>query len=130
MNKFEKIEEAVFNYQERLDTHIMEDGQMRWEKYGVQRRIAQAAVSYRGYIVTGSRHYCPIMCMQIDAIGQELLEEWAKISEDNGRGIVQGFTDQFGFFLNRKEAYIIAQEAGQIIFKDHCPGTLFSECYV
>lgn len=128
-DKFDKIKKAIVNHQMRMDDNIMEDGRKRWEYYGVQRRVAQAAISYRGYIVTGSRHYCPIMCMQLDAIGQELLEEWAKTSEKE-YDIVQGFTDQFGEFLDRKEGYMVAKEAGQIIFKDHCPGTLFSECYV
>lgn len=39
-------------------------------------------------------------------------------------------TDQYGNFLTRKEAYPIAKAAGQIIREDHCPGTLYSECYI
>lgn len=120
----ERIKQVVEQYQERLRGNIMEDGRMRWEYYGVQRRIAQAAYNYNGYIVTGTRHSCPIMEMQIRVM-EEVLEEWC-----NGDKMIQGFTDQYGNFLTRKEAYPIAKAAGQIIREDTRPGTLYSECYV
>ena len=119
----ERIKAVVEQYQERLRGNIMEDGRMRWEYYGAQRRIAQAAFNYNGYIVTGTRHGCPIMRMQMDMI--EGLDEWCSFDK-----MVQGFTDQYGNFLTRKEAYPIAKAAGQIIREDHCPGTLYSECYI
>ena len=117
----ERIKKVVEQYQERLRGNIMEDGRMRWEYYGVQLRIAQAAYNYNGYIVTGTRHSCPIMEMQIMMM-EEVLAEWCGLSK-----MVQGFTDQFGNFLTRKEAYPIAKAAGQIIREDTCPGTLYSE---
>lgn len=120
----ERIKNVVEQYQERLRGNIMEDGRMRWEYYGVQRRIAQAAYNYNGYIVTGTRHSCPIMEMQIMMM-EEVLEEWCGMDK-----MIQGFTDQYGNFLTRKEAYPIAKAAGQIIREDHCPGTLYSECYI
>ena len=120
----ERIKQVVEQYQERLRGNIMEDGRMRWEYYGVQRRIAQAAYNYNGYIVTGTRHSCPIMEMQIMMM-EEVLKEWC-----GGDRMVQGFTDQYGNFLTRKEAYSIAKAAGQIIREDVCPGTLYSECYI
>lgn len=120
----ERIKKVVEQYQERLRGNIMEDGRMRWEYYGVQLRIAQAAYNYNGYIVTGTRHSCPIMEMQIMMM-EEVLAEWCGLSK-----MVQGFTDQFGNFLTRKEAYPIAKAAGQIIREDTCPGTLYSECYI
>ena len=102
----------------------MEDGRTRWETYGVQLRVAQAACNYNGLIVTGTRHFCPIMCLQIDAMGgDEVLSQWSKSH-------IQGFTDQYGNFLTRKEAYVIAKAAGQIIREDITPGTLYSECYI
>lgn len=52
-------------------------------------------------------------------------EEWC-----DGDRMIQGFTDQYGNFLTREEAYPIAKAAGQIIREDHCPGTLYSECYI
>ena len=120
----ERIKAVIEQYQERLRGNIMEDGRMRWEYYGVQRRIAQAAYNYNGYIVTGTRHSCPIMEMQIMMM-EEVLEEWC-----DGDKMIQGFTDQYGNFLTRKEAYLIAKAAGQIIREDTCPGTLYSECYI
>ena len=120
----ERIKKVVEDYQKRLRGDIMEDGRMRWEYYGVQRRIAQAAYNYNGYIVTGTRHSCPIMEMQIMMM-EEVLEEWC-----NGDKMIQGFTDQYGNFLTRKEAYPIAKAAGQIIREDVCPGKLYSECYI
>jgi hypothetical protein len=120
----ERIKAVVEQYQERLRGNIMEDGRTRWEYYGVQRRIAQAAYNYNGYIVTGTRHSCPIMEMQIMMM-EEVLEEWC-----DGDKMIQGFTDQYGNFLTRKEAYPIAKAAGQIIREDTCPGTLYSECYI
>lgn len=120
----ERIKAVIEQYQERLRGNIMEDGRMHWEYYNVQRRIAQAAYNYNGYIVTGTRHSCPIMEMQIMMMEEEL-EEWC-----DGDRMVQGFTDQYGNFLTRKEAYPIAKAAGQIIREDTCPGTLYSECYI
>jgi hypothetical protein len=120
----ERIKSVVEQYQERLRGNIMEDGRTRWEYYGVQRRIAQAAYNYNGYIVTGTRHSCPIMEMQIMMM-EEVLQEWCGFDK-----MIQGFTDQYGNFLTRKEAYPIAKSAGQIIREDHCPGTLYSECYI
>lgn len=124
--RLEFVRKAVEQHQQHIQSNIMEDGRWRWEYYGVQRRIAQAACSYGGYIVTGTRHYCPIMRMQIDAIGGDVLIEWAG-GHDN---VIQGFTDQYGNFLTRQEAYVIAKEAGQIIREDYEPGTLYSECYI
>ena len=121
----ENIRKAVEEYQECLKGNVMEDGRMRWEYYGVQRRIAQAAYNYNGYVVTGTRHSCPIMGLQINSIGADVLHEWCHKAD-----MVQGFTDQFGNFLNRQQAYVIAKEAGQIIREDVCPGTLYSECYI
>lgn len=124
-DKFAKIRKAITAHKEMTDGNIREDGRMRWEYYGVQRRIAQAAYNFNGYIVTGTRHSCPIMQMQMIAIGNDLLDEWC-----DGDKMVQGFTCQYGLFLTRQEAYVIAKEAGQIIRKDECPGTLYSECYI
>lgn len=125
MDKFSKIKKAIAVHKEMTDGNIMEDGRMRWEYYGVQRRIAQAAYNYNGYIVTGTRHSCPIMQMQMYAIGVELLDEWCDLDE-----MVQGFTDQYGNFLNRKEAYVIAKEAGQLLPRHEYGETLYSESYI
>lgn len=125
------LKELVIRYQKAVENNYwVEDDKgnkvERWRYYGGQRRIAQAACNYGGYIVTGTRHYCPLMHLQIDSVGSERLVELAGGHEN----VVQGFTDQYGMFLTREEAYPIAKEAGQIIREDHVPGTLFSECYI
>lgn len=128
MDKFANIRKGIEVYQRMTEGNIMEDGSYRWEYYGVQLRIAQAACNYNGYIVTGTRHYCPIMQMQIQSVGADLLDEWLA---EGGMDIAeQGFTDQYGRFLTREQGYIIAKAAGQIIRHDSSPGTLYSECYI
>lgn len=57
----ERIKEAIKVYKKMTAGNIMEDGRHRAEYYGVQLRIAQAAYDFNGYIVTGTRHGCPIM---------------------------------------------------------------------
>lgn len=130
------LKTAVSRYQKRVEeAYWVEDESgnkiERWRKYGSKRRIAQAACSYNGYIVTGTRHFCPIMRLQIETVGVERLRAFCgnsdNYAEDN---IIQGFTDQYGMFLTREEAYVIAKEAGQIIREDTVPGVLFSECYI
>ena len=125
------LKQLVAKFQSRvLDNYWIKDNEgnkiERWRHYGTQRRIAQAACSYGGYIVTGTRHYCPLMHLQIDSVGSDRLIEFCGGHDK----IVQGFTDQYGMFLTREEAYVIAKEAGQIIREDSSPGTLFSECYI
>lgn len=121
------LEEAIKKYQDRLGRNDIL-GTPLWEYYGVARKIAQAACNYGGYIVTGTRHFCPIMNLQIDSIGRYTLMEWA-----GGRSkIVEGFTCQYGHFLTRQEAYIVAKKAGQIRpdrehLSDH---KLYSEMYI
>ena len=121
----ERIDSVVKQYLEEISTHF-EDGIPIWERYNVTRKIAQAACNYGGYIVTGTRHYCPIMNMQIDAIGHDALLEYA----GGIANVVQGFTDQYGIFLTRSEAYIIARDAGQLLPRHAYGETLFSESYI
>ena len=126
-----KIQKAVDEYNQRIDKTsiiIEADGSVttRWEKYGVQLRIAQAACNYGDYIVTGTRHYCPIMSLQIDAIGHDKLKEFAG-GLDN---VQQGFTTQYGVFVDRKEGYKIALAAGQLLPRHEYGETLYSESYV
>lgn len=120
----EKIKFAAENMQRRIQENaFMEDGTPRWIKYGVQRRVVCAANNYGGYIVTGARHFCPIMHMQIDSVGEELLLALAG-GFDNTQ---QGFIDQYGLFMDREEAFIVAKEAGQVLDRHEWGTTLFSE---
>lgn len=121
----ERIDSAVKQYQEEVAMHF-EDGIPRWERYNVTSVVTRGLRNFSGYIVTGTRHYCPIMHMQIDAIGRDALLEYAG-GHDN---VVQGFTDQYGIFLTRQEAYIIARDAGQLLPRHDYGETLFSESYI
>jgi len=81
------------------------------------RRIVCAAMLKEGRIITGVRHYDEIMRTQMQA--SEGLAWW--------RGCTQGFIDQFGDFLNRQDAWKVADEQGQIRHEVSTPGTLYSE---
>lgn len=83
------------------------------------RRIVCAAIRMHGHIVIGPRHFDLTMLKTIEA--NPVYREWKW-----GRA-EQGFIDQFGYFLNRDEAYEIAKRQGQII-NDSIPDRgLFSE---
>lgn len=82
-------------------------------------RVVCAAIrNSNGQIICSARHYDGIMHSQIIADGGS----W--ITAD------QGFIDQYGNFLTRQEAYIVAKEHNQII-RDHKDAdrtqTLYSE---
>jgi hypothetical protein len=84
------------------------------------RRIVCSAIKHKdtGRIITGARHFDQIMREQIKA--SEGIASW--------RGSPQGFIDQFGDFLDREEAFMVATEQDQI--RRRCggdDGTLFSE---
>lgn len=70
-----------------------------------------------GDIICGFRHHDGLMRAQlIRFCGRGVLGQ-----------IEQGFVDQKGVFLNRKEAWDIAEAAGQIRHKDFDNGILYSE---
>lgn len=121
----EKIKEAIEVYKEMTAGNIMEDGRHRAEYCGIQLRIAQAAYDFNGYIVTGTRHGCPIMQLQMIAIGYDVLYEWC-----DPDSMIDGFTDQYGTFYNRKDAYVIAKAAGQLNDRHEWGDTLYSESYI
>lgn len=85
------------------------------------RRVAMAANIVNGHLIVGCRHHCPIMCMQIELLGLDCSEHDI-LAE-------QGFVDQWGIYMCRREAWSVAERAGQIkrVFQ---PGVLFSECYL
>ena len=84
-----------------------------------QRIVCAAMKNSKGQIVVGVRHRCPIMRGQIRT---EDLCDWV------GADVVQGFVDNRGNFLNRKEALAVARRQGQILYR--CGGDekqLYSE---
>jgi hypothetical protein len=99
----------------RAEINTQEAGRM-------QQRIMYAAnrCGKTKQIAIGVRHFCPIMRNNIEAM---YMGSWAT-SE-------QGFIDQYGAFLTRTEAWVVASAAGQIIRRcdgdDDDGGTLYSE---
>ena len=78
------------------------------------RRVVCAAIrASDGHILLGIRHYSRDMHEQIKARfdGQKFTH---RLDED------QGFVDQHWVWLNREEAYIVAQAAGQIVHPEEC----------
>lgn len=84
-----------------------------------QRRVVCAANRHldTNVLVIGPRHYDEIMHKHI-----------AQLSYRK-HNMEQGFIDQHGVFMDRKEAYLVAREASQIRFKTGNPDepVLYSE---
>jgi len=69
-------------------------------------------------VVPGVRHYSPDMrAVMLRAYGPGY---WLRVKDE-------GFIDSMGTFLNREDAWKVAEENGQIRYKVSRPGTLFSE---
>lgn len=91
------------------------------------RFVVCAACRYGELIVCGARHFDMVMHSQLKQMREDKLFDF----EQAGRA-EQGFIDQFGVFMDREEAFLVAQEAGQLNVrrtKSSNPGstTLFSE---
>ena len=82
------------------------------------RRIVCTAIRKNGRVICGARHYDKVMRDQIER--SEGIDYW-KV------GVRQGFIDQFGDFLDRSEAWVVAKEQGQIVSEVSAPGYLYSE---
>lgn len=84
---------------------------------GEQRVVCAALKDAAGRIVTGARHFDVVMIEQIKR----------GPATDAWRSAEQGFIDQFGTFLTREEAMVIATKWGQIIRDDEGRQSLYSE---
>ena len=84
-------------------------------------RIVCAALrnTKTGLIITSPRHYDMICHAIIKSLKPE---EWCGLSE-----VEQGFVDQHRNFYDRKQAWVIAKDNGQIWRDCGVDGTLFSE---
>ncbi len=98
-----------------------------WEENNIEKpqQVVVCAACIKGDIViAGARHFDKVMISQIKAIDGELIA-------GAGAAWNEGFIDQFGDFLSRKEAMIIAVAAEQDVdIERGCGGlkdTLFSE---
>lgn len=84
---------------------------------GQPRIVCAAMRNEKGDVIIGIRHNDTFMREAKMADGRE---RW--------RGAEQGFVDQFGVFLSREAAWIVATEAGQIVRRCGVDeGRLFSE---
>jgi hypothetical protein len=82
-----------------------------------QRVVCAAIQNQHGWIVCGARHHDQVMNLTIVQGPEKPPHTWT-----------QGFIDQFGNFLTREQAWIIAERNGQIIRRVGGDGTkLFSE---
>lgn len=73
------------------------------------RFVVCAACRYGTLVIAGARHYDKVMQSQLTYIQEDSLYDF----EESGRA-EQGFIDQFGVFMDRKEALAVATAAGQI----------------
>lgn len=85
---------------------------------GQQLKIVCAANLVNDTIICGVRHYDPIMRKAMEHIQEAY----------SSANVVQGFVDKNGTFLTRREAWDVAEIAGQIRYHPAIkPGILFSE---
>jgi hypothetical protein len=85
-----------------------------------ERFVVCAANKYGDLVFTGVRHFCPVMVFNMAHYDIPGLRK--------ERGEVQGFIDQHGVFMDRKEAAKVATAAGQLErYGDVKPEVLFSE---
>lgn len=82
----------------------------------IDRQIVCAANKYGDIIVLGVRHFCPLMCKQLDSYGL-----------DGGEEHEQGFVDQWGNFMSRKEALLVLRTNGRWIRDEDYYDELYSE---
>lgn len=81
----------------------------------VQRVVVCAANKVGDVILCGARHWDAIMHKQAEAMGFE------------GHKADQGFIDQYGQFMDRKEARVVALASGQKLRDPDIGDSLFSE---
>ncbi len=82
-----------------------------------------------GLIVTGVRHFSPDMRATLARVYGKGLRAFGRwwLKPYHLRVVEQGFVDQWGTFLNRQDAWVIAEREGQIREQVSIPGTLYSE---
>lgn len=76
-------------------------------------------------IICGARHYDMVMHGVLAQLKEDRLFEFEKVGK-----VEQGFIDQRGVFMDRTEAYQVAEAAGQLnVRREKTPGKgiLFSE---
>lgn len=71
-----------------------------------QRIVVCAANKYGDKLFIGVRHFCPIM--------RDNMKDFDIPFMRKEFGETQGFIDQYGVFMDRKEAYEVAKANGQV----------------
>jgi len=79
----------------------------------IPRVIVCAAIRFGDTILAGARHWDCIMVEAVEAVGGWSIKDGLEILRNEG-GEEQGFIDQYGEFLGRKEAAFVATANGQI----------------
>ena len=70
----------------------------------IQRIVCAACLYDNGVIIVSARHYDTLMCNQLAIMNPS----------QRANEVQQGFIDQWGNFLDRKEALEVARRQGQI----------------
>jgi hypothetical protein len=88
----------------------------------IQRRVVCSAIrNSSGELILGARHYDSQMRTSIESH-----KDGKSFHHRNGKD--QGFIDQWNVYMDRKEAYKVAEAAGQILHPEHCTNReLYSE---
>ena len=87
----------------------------------VRRVVCAALRAADGTLLLGVRHYSADMHAQLER--RDDRKRFCDLSGDN-----QGFVDQHGVYMTRREAYDVAMLAGQIVNHSACErGRLYSE---
>jgi len=115
----------------------MEKFKLNWQgEPKKNQRVVAAAHRNRdnGMVVVGARHFDLNIRSQIFAIcgyPQEDCrdqEKWKDMkSTEAWKRSEQGFIDNYGDFLTRPEARVVAEESGQVLHPKHGEGMFYSE---
>lgn len=77
-----------------------------------KRFVVCAAIAYGSRVIAGSRHFDKVMRNQIETMD-------AKFKPPTPSDWAQGFIDQNGVYMSRREAWDVAVQAGQIVRPEH-----------
>ena len=80
-----------------------------------KRQVVCAANRYGEHIILGVRHHCPLMNKMLDLAG---INRYTK---------EQGFVDQWGNYMDRKEALFVLKTNGRWTRDDDFSNELYSE---
>lgn len=87
-----------------------------WEDSGIKKPlqvVVCAACKYGSLILCGARHWDGVMRKQLEVINKR--GESGDFKHLKGMHFTEGFIDQFGGFLTRKEAWDLTGETRQLV---------------